>query len=1593
MSTSSFERDNSELTPVTASLGFNDGANKGFWRVQPRQKTGKKRGRWIEMGAELRAYFKNALGEAAAASGRAIGSDGTPDGVRVYITGQADKGIPDGIYGFKTKDVMVAEALLPDEYVEGKGLASKIPSDIDVANLPRVEDLERVDITPDDVRLANEGINTPEGQEMTKFKDSPEGQEIARLDEETAATVQQGIGPDSGAKAARAEKPQAYGMGNRMDFVNLPDGTIIDEYDRAQFYPNPETYDGPNGPVWRSIIKQDGKWFNVGKSGKAIGKPLTVAQLRDKLRSNTLADRGAAAKIDENGNQVAVWADELEATDVQDGLGDAPSDPRDSLSKEALAAGYGFTETEKGSGKYETSIPDEGAGTETVYTVSTTPDANGKYNVLRTEWTGLNDRSGIRQDSNDYDAGSYDSLADAFKANAQQNWDFASAMGADAAASANAFRANPPRLNRDTDVRTPEGAALLEGFLRKRLAGWDANYDESPEVFDGLKAVLDDPSLSGDERLQAIADAISDARIARRGKFTEGQKAQEAVYGIYAMQSKLEKAGFETEFTRIQNAQKAREQEIMDRAVREAMDITSESKDITVDDLIDEVATPEPGDDILDGLEIPEDDLLDDVIDSDLSDPEFDLVPTRKENTFANELFGDEFISRGGVTYKVLGTEEDEDGNVSVNAVDRNGERQTFNDDSYPVITKFGKPKEAPRATPTPAPAPKAAPRPATPAARPTPAPAATPVATPAARPTPTPTPAPVTSMPLPENATKVKDVNELQYGDIIYNKDGVEIGKFLSIQSKGEGNTVTIKVSKNGTVLPVRFDFIVPAYRTREGEAATPTPSATPRRAKPATPPKTPETAVAGQKKAQDLVGGDYILDSEGSPFGSGAGLVNSVSVANGRVTVNYTDSDGQVRTKLFREGKDVSLDLGDSAEPKDIVSKSESGGGKKASKADLDKIAELDARDAADNIPDEDLRDELFDMINRIAEGDNPSAKEARDLIKRIEDAYGPDEDETPEDGEDGGLDEEEIPVEETPQFADRRTDDGKNKSNRPVRSVDDMRNTKLKNLLDKFGKRHYVWDLDGKKKNPSDPSQTLSQVAADYPDGHFINNTDDELHNAYMTHREDIDGGKALLEMGVIRTTNNQYLIFMRFTDKNTGEVKTFYSHDARDTYKSIHGERNGLEDFYAYFTGKKAPLKNLKAGEGKSYFGENMEKPWSSKMRYWRDKHNKNLSEDDLSDEELEVLDKSFDGDIDAYNAAKSLEDYRILSPEDRVKLTANGEARRLEEVVEKNLGRQLRKEVPSFYEAFDKGDRTSARQRYNAMLSLMPDNEESRALVRKVISDEIKRRINASGIQGPARTAALQRMSGFVTAFSNFANKQFSIDNDLKIPYANGEGIKVVKPGDLVIAQDNMQRDVIVRVYKLLPSSGRYQNDDFVRIVAVDPKTGKLRPVPADIASKSLRAIPDGETPEIGSWQGWDRLIPMTEQRLGAEAAERRAKALGIAYNRPPDDGGDGGGGSGDGPDDDDPPGGGGGGAVAEPEPEPEVVGKPAAALQGGDEVFGADGLPLGTVTKVVFREVNGQPMALVQYRTPDGKTGRVAYSPDQLVGGSDSPKA
>jgi len=166
------------LTALIASVGFNDGANKGFWRVQPREKFGKDAGQWIEMGAELRMFFKNKRGQTDSVAGRAVGSTGSPDGVRVLIQGQGKKGVPDGIYGANTSDVRIAEAIIPDEVLKKQGItnAPKIDKEQE-ANLPTIDSLERADITEDDLRLINEGVKSKEAKQHAEYKKSVEAEE------------------------------------------------------------------------------------------------------------------------------------------------------------------------------------------------------------------------------------------------------------------------------------------------------------------------------------------------------------------------------------------------------------------------------------------------------------------------------------------------------------------------------------------------------------------------------------------------------------------------------------------------------------------------------------------------------------------------------------------------------------------------------------------------------------------------------------------------------------------------------------------------------------------------------------------------------------------------------------------------------------------------------------------------------------------------------------------------------------------------------------------------------------------------------------------------------------------------------------------------------------------------------------------------------------------------------------------------------------------------------------------------------------------------------------------------------------------------
>lgn len=170
--------DKFKLESLVAALGFNDGANKGFWRIQPRVPKGRRgAGKWIEMGAELRALLK-VNGNLVSVIGRSVGSNGTPDGVRVLFQGLGDQGIPDGIVEVPTRFLDLVSASIPDELLKKKGIVKPDAFEEPDQDAPNIEDLARTDITPDDIRIANDGINSPEGKEQAAFKDSPEGKAI-----------------------------------------------------------------------------------------------------------------------------------------------------------------------------------------------------------------------------------------------------------------------------------------------------------------------------------------------------------------------------------------------------------------------------------------------------------------------------------------------------------------------------------------------------------------------------------------------------------------------------------------------------------------------------------------------------------------------------------------------------------------------------------------------------------------------------------------------------------------------------------------------------------------------------------------------------------------------------------------------------------------------------------------------------------------------------------------------------------------------------------------------------------------------------------------------------------------------------------------------------------------------------------------------------------------------------------------------------------------------------------------------------------------------------------------------------------------------
>ena len=763
---------------------------------------------------------------------------------------------------------------------------------------------------------------------------------------------------------------------------------------------------------------------------------------------------------------------------------------------------------------------------------------------------------------------------------------------------------------------------------------------------------------------------------------------------------------------------------------------------------------------------------------------------------------------------------------------------------------------------------------------------------------------------------------------------------------------------------------------------------------------PITPEDVTPTEEPAPELAAPETAKVIPSSEIEIGDTLYSKGGETElGEVTSIRTDPDrpGQLQARLTLDGRkrDGWFPLGDTTmvnkgekpaapEVPEAPAAPEAPEAPEKSKGTADQAGKLmDLEDLG--IDDPALADEVAKVLNHQGPISELDGAYLDDLIARVEDHQkGKPAAEAP-----AAPEEAEIPADEKPEDrvpSKRRGDTGADEMGRVTATAEQMSKVKVPTMRDENGKLLEIVDIDGELVNPEDPDAALAVLAKQYPEGFFIDDPADELNGGFMTHRLNIDGGKTRMEIIVTRSTNNQYMVTMRFTDKETGEVTQLHHYKPRHTIGGIHGKLTGPEHFADIFSGRKSPVKEG-GKDFNSYFGPDA--TWKDKVKYWRDKYNKSGKSLERWQEELtssnpeirkraeqamDDLENLWGGDLAALNRAATLEDTRMLTTEERLDYILNGRAESLNETTDYNLGVKRKSAVKSLLAAFKSGDRNAARLRYAAMLSVLPDNEVARKAARKAFKDAARADAERMGLTGQALKKQAQRINGFMTAFSNFANGQFTPENGVSLPHAEAGGIRIHKAGDLVEYTDNVGRKSIGKVVHLQKSSGPNQNEDFLWIQFRDDK-GKLHTI-TDLAAKNTRILDTEE--DMTPYAGWQRGTKLTNTRLGPQAAATRARALqrkrlGITYvgeegKHSEDDA------EGDFPIDGDM--------------------KIAADLDTGDDLYGETGEKIGSVLSTTIKEYKGDPVVIVTYQKLDGKKGRLIYPIDELVGpGDDSPKA
>jgi hypothetical protein len=225
--------------PILATIGLNDGANKGFWRIQPRDDEGQ----WIEMGADVLFRFRSGKGNLVVATekGVYVGPAGRPGMARILISEDTESGLKSGVYEVESRNLQQFKAIIPTK--TGKGTTAGSRKDkfgkpvktLADSKLPTVEDLvSKVQkITDEDRRLAKGELSPAEreaeldGRDKSPIADLPAGFEAENPEKVKELLRETGIDPDEFDKKSTTNKDLGRRIPEDGSMERGPEGNLV----------------------------------------------------------------------------------------------------------------------------------------------------------------------------------------------------------------------------------------------------------------------------------------------------------------------------------------------------------------------------------------------------------------------------------------------------------------------------------------------------------------------------------------------------------------------------------------------------------------------------------------------------------------------------------------------------------------------------------------------------------------------------------------------------------------------------------------------------------------------------------------------------------------------------------------------------------------------------------------------------------------------------------------------------------------------------------------------------------------------------------------------------------------------------------------------------------------------------------------------------------------------------------------------------------------------------------------------------------------------------------------------------------------------